>query len=58
MKKQQVVHKLEEKKHSVRYDAQKTTAAEDIIVTSIYIVKGALPKPFPNSITLTIEAGG
>ena len=40
------------KKHSVRYDA----SAEPTIVTSIYIMKGALPSTPPKFIILEIEA--
>lgn len=43
----------EDKKHSVRYNALK--ADQDPIVTSIYIMKGRLPRPFPKKIKLNIE---
>lgn len=40
-----------EKKHSVRYDA----IAADAGVTSVYIMKTDLIKPFPQAITVTVE---
>lgn len=40
-----------EKKHSVRYD----DPAEGEVVSSVYVNKAALPKPYPKAIKLTIE---
>lgn len=42
----------EGKKHSVRYDSENR---DDPCLRSIYIMKTALPSPFPNSVTITIQ---
>lgn len=42
-----------EKKYSVRYDA----IDKDAGVSSAYVMKSSLPKPTPQSITLTVEFG-
>lgn len=47
------LHIASEKKHSVRYDAPKTD--NDPLVTTIYVMKGHLPRPFPRVIKITIE---
>lgn len=43
-----------EKKHSVRYDA--APGEQHPLVTSIYVMKEHLPRPFPARIRVTIEA--
>lgn len=40
-----------EKKHSVRYDAVSNEAA----LISVYVMKSSLPKPIPQTITITIN---
>lgn len=40
-----------EKKHSIRYDAKDNNAA----ITSVYVMKSSLPKPYPTNITITIN---
>ncbi len=52
--KTQVLQKFEEKKHSVRYNSLINTPME-VIVSSIYVMKDSLPKPFPNKIKLSLE---
>lgn len=44
----------EVKKHSVRYNASEND--KDPVVTSIYIMKTALERPWPTQVKLTIEA--
>lgn len=39
-----------EKKHSVRYDAQNNDSA----VTSSYVMKKDLPKPYPQAFTMKL----
>lgn len=56
MTKTQILSLNEAKKHSVRYDADKVEA--DPLVTSIYVLKGHLPRPFPPRIKITVEAEG
>ena len=46
----------EEKKHSVRYDAPRS--AEDPLVTSLYVMKSHLSRPFKKQITVTIKEEG
>lgn len=46
------LHFNEEKKHSVRYDAPKTDS--DPTVSSVYVLKSALMKPYPMKIEITI----
>lgn len=41
-----------EKKHSVRYDCE----AQDALLTSVYVRKADLPRPFPQNIVVTVEA--
>lgn len=53
MPKHQTVVLTEPKKHSVLYKA--ATDDPDPVVTSIYIMKGHLPRPFPQRVTLTFE---
>jgi len=40
------------KKHSVRYNAVESEA--NPCVTSVYVMKSALPSPFPENLLLTI----
>lgn len=42
----------EEKKHSVRYN---TTTLESPLLTSVYVSKDHLPRPFPQRIKVTVE---
>jgi hypothetical protein len=44
-----------EKKHSVRYNAN--PAFNDPCVTSVYVMKSALSRPFPKKFLLTITTG-
>lgn len=44
----------EPKKHSVRYDADKTSEPNPA-TTSIYISKSYLPSPAPENLTVTIS---
>lgn len=44
---------FEEKKHSVRYNADKND--EMAVATTIYVNKSALPKPYPKTIIVTVE---
>lgn len=41
-----------EKKHSVRYDA---ISEDDPAITSVYVMKSSLIKPYPEKITIKIE---
>lgn len=41
----------EEKKHSVRYNSR----LRDAPVSSLYVGKSILPKPFPQTLKITIE---
>jgi len=41
-----------EKKHSVRYNAGEEFS--DPCVTSVYVMKSALPRPFPKQFLLTL----
>ena len=41
----------DEKKHSVRYDA----SSDDPAVTSAYVMKTALPRPYPKKFTMTLN---
>jgi hypothetical protein len=50
--KRQTILFHEEKKHSVLY---KGGTGGDEIVTSIYIMKGSLEKPYPQKLTLILE---
>lgn len=43
----------EEKKHSVRYDASKNQ--NDPAITSVYVMKSSLTKPYPDKIFVTID---
>lgn len=43
----------EEKKHSVRYDADKKD--DEAVMSSAYISKTFLSKPYPKVITVTVE---
>lgn len=43
-----------EKKHSVRYNAA-DPKSENAAVTAIYIMKKALPVPYPKAVVVTFE---
>ena len=43
----------EEKKHSVRYDAQDEESAK--ILTSLYVMKTYLPIPYPTTLIITLD---
>lgn len=43
-----------EKKHSVRYDVMENQT-NDPAITSIYVMKSSLVKPYPETITVKIE---
>lgn len=45
------LHLKEEKKHSVRYDSKESDGA----LTSIYIMKSHLTKPWPQAVKVRIE---
>lgn len=49
----QIMQFNEEKKHSVRYDAAPGTVKP--MLTSVYVMKTALPNPYPRSISVQIE---
>lgn len=42
------------KKHSVRYDADPNDN-DGVAVTALYILKSAMPRPYPEVLILTIE---
>ncbi len=52
MKQSVIFDTYEEKKHSVCYN----TTQENPAVTSIYVMKTALPKPYPKKITVTLSS--
>lgn len=47
---------FEEKKHSVRYNAD-TRPDTDDVATSIYVSKAVLKRPYPATLLLTITDG-
>ena len=55
MREQMIMVFHSEKKNSVRYSAPEGTT--EPAMTTIYIMKTALTRPFPRSITITLEGG-
>lgn len=49
----QTIHLHEEKKHSVLYKGD--ASSPQTVVTSIYIMKDDLEKPWPKTLLLTVE---
>lgn len=43
-----------EKKHSVRYDVIEVEGV-DATLQSVYVMKSSLPKPIPQTITVSVE---